>query len=145
MTQSGVKNPDFEDLIKLPLKASGVHVVSPANYVDSHGWVDNAKHGWINANHWWINANHGWVDNCKTWRRRMAKRMAQIQHVYFAYNMCIVSFAYMHIYPLPLGFTSHGNNSRFPFSESCLRRRRIRMQTRLERQTSKNKCASETD
>ena len=42
MIQIAVKNPDFEDLIKLPLKAC-VHIVSRANYVDSHGQA-NAKH-----------------------------------------------------------------------------------------------------
>ena len=38
MIQNTVKNVDFEDLIKLPLKVGSVHiVVSHANYVDSHG------------------------------------------------------------------------------------------------------------
>ena len=44
MIQNTVKNVDFEDLIKLPLKVGSVHIVSHANYVDSHGWAI-AKHG----------------------------------------------------------------------------------------------------
>ena len=65
MTQSRVKNPDFEDLIKLPLKAAGVHVVSPANYVDSHGWVFKCTPrvgGLINANYeciYWLSFAFG--------------------------------------------------------------------------------------
>ena len=47
MIQIGVKNPDFEDLIKLPFKvtsnAACVHIPSHANYVDSHGQA-NSKH-----------------------------------------------------------------------------------------------------